>query len=211
MKTILTSVFFSTKMCKSRMIVVFRRTYSPVSRMFAQMWAAHNLSQWYSALINSATRAAYFRDAVGITPVTGIYRGFCRREDTRAGGGGRGNRRVGRERDGPTSPVFTVLGGCGIVVGETARGWTREEDDGARVCTETQRKEKGGGILGTRIDAVLSNHVLRLLPLCLSSDDSSLASRVPSPLLLFFQWNPRPARVESASECSWYFFFPPVE
>jgi len=29
----------------------------------------------------------------------------------------------------------------------------------ARVCTEARRKEKDGGILGTRIDAVLSNHV----------------------------------------------------
>jgi len=49
-------------------------------QMFAQMWAVHNLSQWYSALINGATRAAYFRGTVGITPVTGIYRRFYCRE-----------------------------------------------------------------------------------------------------------------------------------
>lgn len=47
---------------------------------------------------------------------------------------------------------------------EKWRGGGTRERAGVRVCTETQRKEKGGrGILGTRIDAVLSNHVLRLL------------------------------------------------
>lgn len=68
-----------------------------------------------------------------------------------------------RERDGPTSSVFTVLGGCGN--SEKRCGGDARERDGVRVCTETQRKEKGhrGGILGTWIDAVLSNHVLRFL------------------------------------------------
>lgn len=47
---------------------------------------------------------------------------------------------------------------------EKRRGDDARERDRIRVCTETQRKEKGReGILGTWIDAVLSNHVLHLL------------------------------------------------
>lgn len=173
------------------MIEVFRRTSSPVSRMFAQMWAAHNLSQWYSALINGATRAAYFRDAVGITPVTGIYRGFLPK-----GGYARAARGIIALVENKRRTNVAGIYSSGWLRQRSRRngaGVAREAGDGVRVCTETQRKEKGGGILGTWIDAVLSNHVLRLLPLCLSSGDFSRASRVPSPLL--HQWNPRPACV----------------
>lgn len=43
--------------------------------------------------------------------------------------------------DEPTSPVFTVPAGCGIVVGETER--RAGERRAARVYTETERKEEG--------------------------------------------------------------------
>lgn len=140
-------------------------------QMFAQMWAVHNLSQWYSALINDATRAAYFRSAVGITPVTGIYRGFWRESESKSERGGRERGREGKDRNArggsreETDQRRRYLQSWLVAATQLEkRGGDARERDGIRVCTETQRKEKGrGGILGTWIDAVLSNHVLRLL------------------------------------------------
>lgn len=82
--------------------------------------------------------------------MTGIYRGFCYRErDTgrETEGGGRKRRRnarSGRERDGPTSSVFTVLGGCDNSVGETTRrgGWGREsKGQGKGVHGDAEKRE----------------------------------------------------------------------
>lgn len=138
-------------------------------QMFAQMWAVHNLSQWYSTLINGATRAAYFRGAVRITPVTGIYRGFCwgerERETEKGEGGGMKMLMVALESETDQRRRYLQSWVVAAIQLEKRRGgWRERKGWGKGVQSETQRKEKGrGGILGTWIDAVLSNHVLRLL------------------------------------------------
>lgn len=91
--------------------------------------------------------------------MTGIYRGFYRRERGREGKDGKCwlSRADQRRR-------YLLSWVVAATQSEKRRRGDARERDGVRVCTETQRKEKGRrGILGTWIDAVLSNHVLRLL------------------------------------------------
>lgn len=157
-----------------------RRTNSRACppQMFAQMWAARIilLAQWYSALINGATRAAYFRGAVGIIPVTRIYR--------RSSAGSENERERKREklrererrRRRPTSPVFTILDGCvrrqqsrrngfeaGLARREKGDGGDGGGGGGGKVRRRKREKEDRGAPGSAWIDAVLSNHVSSVL------------------------------------------------
>lgn len=137
-------------------------------QMFAQMWAVHNLSQWYSALINGATRAAYFRGAVGITPVTGIYRGFSaeRRKRERESEKEKGWKMpVAVESETDQRRRYLQSWAIAATQSEKRRGGGTRERAGSKGVHGDAEKREGWrrGILGTRIDAVLSNHVLRLL------------------------------------------------